>query len=71
MQEHEFAAEIWASESVAAWAFVTLSPQVDEEVRLGSGPPTAFWSATTCGWCWWSLRADCCAGEAARATLEP
>ena len=44
MDRHTFTAEIWASESVGTWAFVTLSPEVDEEIRLGSGPPTAFGS---------------------------
>ena len=44
METHTFTAEIWASESVGSWAFVTLPPDLDEEVRLGAGPPTAFGS---------------------------
>jgi hypothetical protein len=39
-----FDAELWASESVASWAFVTLPPQVGDDVRLLSGPPTGFGS---------------------------
>jgi hypothetical protein len=44
METHSFTAELWASDSVASWAFVTLPCDVDEEVRLRSGPPTAFGS---------------------------
>ena len=40
----EFDAEIWASESVGAWAFVSLPVATAEEVRLAGGPPTAFGS---------------------------
>ncbi|MFC4783049.1 DUF1905 domain-containing protein [Nocardioides sp. MAHUQ-72] len=44
METLVFAAEIWLSESVGSWAFVTLPADVGEEVRLRSGPPTAFGS---------------------------
>ena len=44
MERHTFTAESWASESVGSWAFVTLSSEADEEVRLAAGPPTAFGS---------------------------
>jgi hypothetical protein len=40
----EFEAEIWASESVGSWAFVTVPPDVDEDIRLLSGPPRGFGS---------------------------
>jgi hypothetical protein len=39
-----FEAEVWSSESVAAWAFVTLPAEVGDDVRLLSGPPTGFGS---------------------------
>jgi hypothetical protein len=39
-----FVAQIWASESVGAWAFVTLPSEVGDDVRLLSGPPTGFGS---------------------------
>lgn len=40
----EFDAEIWASASVGSWAFVSLPADLADEVRLVSGPPTAFGS---------------------------
>jgi Domain of unknown function (DUF1905) len=39
-----FEAELWSSESFAAWAFLTLPPDVGEDVRLRSGPPRGFGS---------------------------
>jgi hypothetical protein len=39
-----FDAELWSSESFAAWAFLTLPAEVGEDVRLISGPPTGFGS---------------------------
>jgi uncharacterized protein DUF1905 len=39
-----FESELWLSESVAAWAFVTVPGDVGEDVRLLSGPPTGFGS---------------------------
>ena len=39
-----FRAELWSSESVASWAFVSLPPEMGDDVRLLSGPPTGFGS---------------------------
>ena len=39
-----FDAELWSSESFAAWAFLTLPGEVGEDVRLLSGPPRGFGS---------------------------
>ena len=39
-----FDAELWSSESFAAWAFLTLPAEVGDDVRLLSGPPTGFGS---------------------------
>jgi hypothetical protein len=39
-----FEAELWASESVASWVFVSLPAEVGDDVRLLSGPPTGFGS---------------------------
>ncbi len=39
-----FDAELWTAEHPGAWAFLTLPPDVDEEVRLRSGPPSGFGS---------------------------
>ncbi|WP_307828005.1 DUF1905 domain-containing protein [Nocardioides sp. SYSU D00038] len=39
----EFEAEIWLADG-GSWAFVTLPPEVDDDVRLLSGPPTGFGS---------------------------
>ena len=39
-----FEAELWSSESVASWVFLTLPPEVCDDVRLLSGPPTGFGS---------------------------
>lgn len=39
-----FEAEIWEADAMAAWAFVTVPPEVDDEIRLFSGPPRGFGS---------------------------
>jgi len=39
-----FDAELWSSESFAAWAFLTLPRDVGEDVRMLSGPPNGFGS---------------------------
>ena len=39
----EFEAELWVPED-ASWVFLTLPPDVDDDVRLLSGPPTGFGS---------------------------
>ena len=44
MDSWTFEAELWASESVASWVFVTLPPEVGDDLRLLSGPPTGFGS---------------------------
>lgn len=44
MDAHGFAAEIWQSESVASWAFVTVPADASDDLRLRTGPPTAFGS---------------------------
>ena len=43
-EAHHFEAEIWASASVGSWAFVTVPRDVGDEIRMLSGPPTAFGS---------------------------
>ena len=44
MESWSFEAELWASESVASWVFLTVPPEVSDDVRLLSGPPTGFGS---------------------------
>ena len=44
MESWTFEAELWASESVASWVFVSLPAEVGDDVRLLSGPPTGFGS---------------------------
>jgi hypothetical protein len=39
-----FEAELWSSESFAAWAFLTLPAEVGDDVRLRAGPPRGFGS---------------------------
>ena len=39
-----FTAELWESESVGSWVFLTVPDDVSEDVRLLSGPPTGFGS---------------------------
>src|SRR4051812_48761864 len=39
-----FEAELWSSETVAAWVFATLSAALGEDLRLLSGPPVGFGS---------------------------
>jgi len=51
-----FEAELWESQHSGAWAFVTLPPEVGEDVRLLSGPPRGFGSvrvAVTVGGSTW------------------
>jgi hypothetical protein len=42
VESWSFDAELWASESVGTWVFLTLPPEVSDDVRLLSGPPTGF-----------------------------
>ena len=42
--DYEFEAEIWLSESAGAWAFVTVPPDVSDDIRYSSGPPAGFGS---------------------------
>jgi hypothetical protein len=39
-----FEAELWSSETVAAWVFVTLPAEVGDDLRLLSGPAIGFGS---------------------------
>lgn len=41
--EWEFEAELWAPED-AAWVFLSVPPDVDDDIRLLSGPPQGFGS---------------------------
>jgi len=44
-EEWRFAAELWPADGEGAtWVFLTLPPEVDEDVRLLSGPRTGFGS---------------------------
>lgn len=52
----EFEAEPWLHET-GSWVFVTLPPEVDEELRLVSGPRRGFGSVrveVTCGASTWT-----------------
>jgi hypothetical protein len=44
MESWTFEAELWSSESVASWVFLSLPPEVGDDVRLLSGPPGGFGS---------------------------
>ena len=44
MESWTFEAELWASESVASWVFVSLPAEVGDDVQLLSGPPRGFGS---------------------------
>ena len=44
MESWTFEAELWASESVGSWVFLTLPPDVGDDVRMLSGPPRGFGS---------------------------
>jgi hypothetical protein len=43
-QAWTFDAELWVSQSVGSWVFLTLPDEVSDDVRLLSGPPTGFGS---------------------------
>ena len=40
----ELEAELWLADAADAWVFVTLPPDVGEEVRERAGPPRGFGS---------------------------
>ena len=44
MESWTFEAELWVSESSASWVFLSLPPEVGDDVRLLSGPPAGFGS---------------------------
>ncbi|CUR57531.1 conserved hypothetical protein [metagenome] len=44
MDTYDFAAEIWESASMDAWAFVTVPAAESDDIRMESGPPTGFGS---------------------------
>lgn len=39
-----FSSELWEAEQAEAWVFLTLPPDVGDDVRLLSGPPRGFGS---------------------------
>jgi hypothetical protein len=39
-----FTTELWRSDSVDSWVFVTVPAPVSEEIRMAAGPPTGFGS---------------------------
>jgi len=41
---YRFEAEIWQSESVGSWAFITVPDEASDDIRLRSGPPAGFGS---------------------------
>ena len=41
---HRFEAELWESESVGAWVFVTVPGGISDDIRIESGPPAGFGS---------------------------
>jgi len=54
--EWTFEAELWASESVGSWVFLTVPGEVGDDIRLLAGPPTGFGSVrveVTCGGSVW------------------
>lgn len=44
MDEWEFEAALWVTESTEPWVFLTVPPEVDEQIRHLSGPRTGFGS---------------------------
>lgn len=40
----EFESELWASDAVDSWVFVTVPPELGDDIRLASGPPKGFGS---------------------------
>ena len=44
MESWTFEAELWSSETVGSWVFLTLPPDVGDDLRLVSGPPAGFGS---------------------------
>jgi Domain of unknown function (DUF1905) len=44
VESWSFEAELWSSESFAAWAFLTLPADVGDDVQLLSGPARGFGS---------------------------
>jgi hypothetical protein len=40
----EFEAELWSSESTESWVFVTLPPELSEDIRAITGEPRGFGS---------------------------
>ena len=44
MENFTFTAELWRWSGDAAWRFVTVPPDVADEIRMVSGPPRGFGS---------------------------
>jgi len=44
MESFEFTADLWEHDGPGAWHFLTLPPEVSEDVRAVSGPPAGFGS---------------------------
>ncbi len=44
MESWIFEAELWASESMGSWVFLTVPPEVGDDIHLLSGPPAGFGS---------------------------
>ena len=44
MENFTFTAELWRWSGDAAWRFVTVPPNVADEIRMVSGPPRGFGS---------------------------
>jgi hypothetical protein len=40
----EFHAELWESDAMGAWVFVTVPEDISDDIRIVSGPPTGFGS---------------------------
>ena len=43
-EEHRFSAELWEADAADAWVFLTLPPEVSEEIREVPRPPRGFGS---------------------------
>ena len=44
MVRHDFDAELWESDAMGAWVFVTVPGDISDDIRIESGPPTGFGS---------------------------
>jgi hypothetical protein len=41
---YDFDAELWESDAMGAWVFVTVPGDISDDIRIESGPPAGFGS---------------------------